>query len=107
MGKENMKVKIKRDDNVKVIAGKEKGKTGRVLRVDRINGRVFVQGLNMNKKAQRKKSQQDHGGIIEIEGPINISNVAVVTKNGEPTRVGYKIEKGKKIRIAKKTGEEL
>ena len=107
MGKKNMKVNIKSDDTVMILAGKDKGKTGRVLRIDRAKGQVFVQGLNIMKKAQRPKSQQDKGGIIELEAPLNISNVALLTKNGQPTRVGYKVEKGKKIRIAKKTGEEL
>jgi large subunit ribosomal protein L24 len=107
MGNQNMKVNIKRDDNVMILAGKDRGKTGRVLRIDKKNGYVFIQGLNMIKKAQRPKSQQDKGGIIELEGPVHISNVAVLTKNGQPTRIGYKMEKGKKIRIAKKTGEEL
>mgnify|MGYP006304731775 CR=1 FL=1 len=107
MGKENTKLKIKRDDTVKILSGKDKGKTGRVLRIDRKNGRVYVQGLNMIRKAQRPRSQQDKGGIVELEGPISISNVAAVTKNGQPTRIGYKVENGKKIRIAKKTGEQL
>ena len=105
--KEKMKTRIKKDDTVKVITGREKGKTGRVLKVDRIDGRVIVQGLNMVKKAAKKKSQQDKGGIIEIEAPLHISNVAITTKSGKVTKIGYKIENGKKIRIAKKTGEVL
>jgi large subunit ribosomal protein L24 len=102
-----MKVKIRRDDTVKILTGKDKGKTGRVLRIDRTKGQVFVQGLNMVKKARKPRSQQDKGGIIELEGPVNISNVAVLTKGGASSRIGYKFEKGKKIRIAKKTGEEV
>ncbi len=105
--KEKMKTRIKRDDTVKVLTGKEKGKTGRVLKVDRVGGRVFVQGLNMVKKAAKKKSQQDKGGIIEIEAALHISNVAMTTKAGQVTRIGYKFENGKKIRIARKTGEVL
>jgi len=105
--KEKMKTRIKRDDTVKVLTGKEKGKTGRVLKVDRVGGRVIVQGLNMVKKAAKKKSQQDKGGIIEIEAPLHISNVATTTKSGQVTRIGYKFENGKKIRIARKTGEVL
>lgn len=105
--KEKMKTRIKKDDTVKVLTGREKGKTGRVLKVDRIGGRIIVQGLNMVKKAAKKKSQQDKGGIIEIEAPLHISNVAVTMKNGQVTKIGYKIENGKKIRIAKKTGEVL
>ncbi len=105
--KEKMKTKIKKDDTVKVLTGKEKGKTGRILKVDRVAGRVIVQGLNMVKKAAKKKSQQDKGGIIEIEAPLHISNVAMTTKGGQVTRLGYKFENGKKIRIARKTGEVL
>ena len=105
--KEKIKTKLKKDDTVKVLTGKEKGKTGRILRVDRENGRVLVHGLNLVKKAVRKKSQQDKGGIIEIEAPIHISNVSLVTKSGQTTRIGYKFEDGKKVRIARKTGEVI
>lgn len=105
--KEKMKTRIKKDDTVKVLTGREKGKTGRVLKVDRINGRVIVQGLNMVKKAAKKKSQQDKGGIIEIEAPLHISNVALTTKSGQVTKIGYKFTDGKKIRFARKNGEVL
>lgn len=105
--KEKIKTKLKKDDTVKVLSGKEKGKTGRILKIDTVNGRVLVQGLNLVKKAVRKKSQQDKGGIIEIEAPIHISNVSLVTKTGQTTRIGYKFEDGKKVRIARKTGEEI
>ena len=105
--KEKMKTRIKKDDTVKVLTGKEKGKTGRVLKVDRISGRIIIQGLNMVKKAAKKKSQQDKGGIIEIEAPIHISNVALTTKGGQVTKIGYKFENGKKVRFARKNGEVL
>ncbi len=105
--KKKIKTKLKKDDTVKVLSGREKGKTGRILKIDTVNGRVLVQGLNLVKKAVRKKSQQDKGGIIEIEAPIHISNVSLVTKSGQTTRIGYKFEDGKKIRIARKTGEEI
>ena len=105
--KEKIKTKLKKDDTVKVLTGKEKGKTGRILKIDAANGRVLVQGLNLVKKAVRRKSQQDKGGIIEIEAPIHISNVSLVTKGGQTTRIGYKIEDGKKVRIARKTGEVI
>ena len=101
------KIKLRKDDTVKVLTGREKGKSGRILRVDAANGRVIVQGLNMVKKAVRRKSQQDKGGIIEIEAPVHISNVSLVTKSGEPTRVGYTFKDGKKVRTAKKSGEVL
>jgi large subunit ribosomal protein L24 len=102
-----VKTKLKKNDTVKILTGKDRGKTGKILSINRNTGRVYVQGLNMVKKAVRQKSQQEKGGIVEIEAPLNISNVAILTKSGEVTRIGYKLEKGKKIRIAKKTGEEL
>jgi len=105
--KEKIKTRIKKDDTVKILTGKNRGKSGRVLKVDRVNGRVIVQGLNMVKKAMKKKSQQDKGGIVEIEAPIHISNVAVTTKGGKVTKIGYKFENGKKVRFARKTGEVL
>ena len=101
------KIKLKKDDTVKVIAGKDKGKTGRILKIDRDNDRVIVQGLNIAKKAVRKKSQQDKGGIIEIEMPLHISNVAIVTKDGSTSRIGIEVRDGKRVRIAKKTGDVL
>lgn len=107
MEKKMVKTKLEKNDTVKILAGKDRGKTGKILSIDRKNGRVYVQGLNMVKKAVRQKSQQEKGGIVEVEAPLSISNVAVVTKGGQVTRIGYKFEKGKKIRIAKKTGEEL
>ncbi len=100
--------KLKKDDTVKILAGKDKGKTGKILRIDRKQGFVYVQQLNMVKKAVRPKSQQEKGGIIEVEAPLDLSNVAAVTKSGEVTRIGYSFDKnGNKIRIAKKSGEEL
>ncbi len=101
-------MRLKKNDNVKILAGKDKGKTGRIVKVDPVTQRVVVQGVNMVKKTMRKKSQQDQGGIKEIEAPIHISNVALVTKNGETTRVGYRVEAdGSKVRVAKKTGEVI
>ncbi len=100
-------MRLKKNDNVVVISGKEKGKTGRILKIDHKKERVVIQGLNMVKKAMRKKSQQDKGGIIEIEAPIHVSNVALLSK-GERSRVGYKFnDKNEKVRYAKKTGEVL
>mgnify|MGYP006295140709 CR=1 FL=1 len=101
------KYRIRKDDQVKVIAGKDKGKTGRVLRVDRENGRVLVEGINIVKKAMRKKRQEDRGGIMEIEAPIHISNVMLVTRGGEETRVGVRRDGDARVRFAKKNGEEL
>ncbi len=102
-----VKTKIKKDDVVVVISGKDRGKTGRVLRVDREKGRVLVEGVNMVKKAQRRKSQNESGGIIEIEAAIDLSNVMYATKDGKGTRLGYRIENDRKVRYAKKTGETV
>lgn len=99
-------VKIRKDDMVLVIAGKDRGKRGAVLRVLRDVDRVLVQGLNMRKKTIRRKSAQDEGGIMEVESPIHISNVMIMGKKG-PTRVGYRMENGKKVRVCRKTGEVL
>ncbi len=101
------KTKIKKDDTVQIIAGKDKGKTGKVMRVDRASGRILVQGLNMVKKTMRPKSQQDKGGIIDIEAPFDISNAMIVCKKCGPTRIGYKIDGDKKQRICKKCGDTL
>lgn len=101
------KYRIKKDDQVKVISGKDKGKTGRVLRVDRDKGRVLVEGINIVKKAMRKKRQEDRGGIAEIEAPIHLSNVMLVTRSGEQTRVSVRMDGDTKVRVAKKNGETV
>lgn len=102
-----MKTKLKKNDTVTVIAGKDKGKSGRVLRIDEKNGRVLVEGVNMVKKAQRKQRQEDTGGIIEKEAAIAISNVMFVGKDGKPARLGYRTEGGEKVRFSRKTGETV
>ncbi|AHC14308.1 50S ribosomal protein L24 [Salinispira pacifica] len=99
--------KIKKNDQVMVVAGREKGKTGRVLRIDLKNGRILIEGVNMVKKAVRKKSQNDRGGIMEVEAPLHISNVQLVGKNGKPARAGFKLDGDKKVRVNAKTGEAL
>ncbi|MBS7311131.1 MAG: 50S ribosomal protein L24 [Treponema sp.] len=101
------KFKIRKDDTVQVIAGKDKGKTGNVVRVLPAKNAVIVSGINIVKKAMRKRSQQDQGGIAEIEAPLNISNVAIVCKKCGPTRIGYKLDGDKKIRVCRKCGEKL
>lgn len=103
----NEKIKIRRNDTVEIIAGKDKGKRGSVVRVLRKNNRVVVQGLNMVKKTVRRKSQQDRGGIIDVESPLHISNVMIVCKKCGKTRVGYKIDGDKKLRVCRKCGEAL
>jgi len=105
----NQKVKIRRDDNVEIIAGKDKGKRGTVVRVFEKNDkvRVIVSGANLVKKAIKRRSQQDAGGIAEVEAPLDISNVALVCKKCGPTRIGYKLDGDKKIRVCRKCGETL
>ena len=102
-----MKIKLKKEDTVQVIAGKDAGKTGKVLRIDRNKGRVVVQGLNMVKKSVKPKSQQDKGGIIDIEAGLAVSNVMIVCKKCGPTRIGFKIEGDTKRRVCRKCGEAL
>ena len=101
------KFKIHKDDTVQVIAGKDKGKTGNVVRVVPAKNAVIVSGINIVKKAMKKRSQQDQGGIVEIEAPLNISNVAIVCKKCGPTRIGYKLDGDKKVRVCRKCGETL
>ena len=101
------KFKIHKDDTVQVIAGKDKGKTGTVARVLTKKDAVIVTGVNIAKKAMKKRSQQDQGGIVEVEAPLHISNVALVCKKCGVTRAGYKIDGDKKIRVCRKCGEAL
>ena len=105
----NQKVKIRRDDNVEIIAGKDKGKRGTIVRVFEKNNkvRVIVSGANLVKKAIKRRSQQDAGGIAEVEAPLDISNVALVCKKCGPTRIGYKLDGDKKVRFCRKCGEKL
>ena len=102
------KFKIKKGDKVVAITGKDKGKTGEVLRVLRKEERVLVQGLNMVKRHQRP-SQVSPGGIMDKEAPVHISNVALIDpKSSAPTRVGYKVvEAGRKVRVARRSGEMI
>lgn len=99
-------LKIKKGDTVKVIAGKEKGKEGKVLSVDAKNGTVTVEGVNMVKKHTKPNKKYQEGGIISFEGPVNISNVMYVHK-GKPTRIGFTERDGKKVRYAKSTKETI
>jgi large subunit ribosomal protein L24 len=107
-----LKVKIRKDDTVKVIAGRDKGKTGRVLDVDREHGKVLVEGVGMVKRHTRPNpSKQIKGGIAERESPVAISNVMMTTSGGVATRVGFRTESTgtvtRQVRIAKKNGEIL
>ncbi len=102
-----MNTKLKKNDPVVIIAGKDKGKTGRILRIDREKGRVLVEGINMVKKAQRQRSQNESGGIIEKEASIAISNVMFAGRDSKPSRLGYRVEGGEKVRYSKKTGDTV
>jgi large subunit ribosomal protein L24 len=106
------KTRIKKDDQVKVIAGRDKGKTGRVISVDRWRGKLIVEGVSMIKRHTRPEPQkQIKGGIAEKESAIAISNVMVLTSGGVPTRVAYRLEPAgtstRRVRIARKSGEVL
>ena len=102
------KFKIRKDDTVQVLAGKDKGKQGTVVRIVSKKDAVIVSGINIVKKAMKKRSEQDQGGIVEIEAPLNISNVGIVCKKcGRPVRIGYKIDGDKKVRVCRKCGDIL
>lgn len=102
------KMHVKKGDTVKVITGKDKGKQGVILQAFPKNSRVLVEGVNIVKKHAKPSQDNPQGGILNVEAPIHSSNVMPIDpKTGEPTRVGYQIENGKKIRIAKKSGEVL
>ena len=100
---------IRRDDQVVVISGKDRGKTGRVLRLYPKKERVFVEGLNLVKRHQRPTpGSTDPGGVVEKEGPIHISNVMLLDpQDNKPTRVSVSREDGKRFRVARKTGKRL
>ena len=107
-----VKIKIRKEDTVKIIAGKDKGKTGRVLQVDREHGKLLIEGVGMVKRHTRPNpSRQIKGGIAERESPIAISNVMLLTSGGVPTRVGYRVEgtgaSSRRVRFSRKSGEIL
>lgn len=108
-----LRIKIKKDDMVRVIAGRDKGKTGKVLEVDRFERKVLVDGVMLAKRHTRPNpSRQIQGGIAEKPMPVDISNVMVLTAGGIPTRIGYKLEPGaggkyRRVRVARKGGETL
>jgi large subunit ribosomal protein L24 len=107
-----LKIRIKKGDIVRVIAGRDKGKSGRVLEVNRKTGRLLVEGIMMAKKHVRPNPGRGiKGGIAEREAAIHVSNVMALTSDGKPTRIGIKMEavggKTRRVRVAKKTGEAL
>jgi|ERR1051326_2621129 large subunit ribosomal protein L24 len=108
----DFKIRLKKDDQVKVIAGRDKGKTGRVISIDRKHGTILIEGVSMVKRHTRPNPQrQIKGGIAERESSIALSNVMILTSGGIPTRIGYKIEgegtSARRMRIARKTDEQL
>jgi len=110
--KKPLRIRIRKNDIVKVIAGRDKGKVGRVLEVNRETGRILVEGVMMVKKHVRPNPARGiKGGIAERESPIHLSNLMLLTSDGKPTRVGYRIEtvggRTRRVRVAKKTGEVL
>ncbi len=99
-------LKIKKGDTVRVIAGREKDKEGKVIEIDAKNNRVTVEGINKVKKHTKPSVANQAGGIVEQEAPIHISNVMFVHK-GETTRIGFRMDGDKKVRYAKSTGEVI
>ena len=107
-------LKVRKDDTVRIITGKDRGKTGRVLRVDPRRRRVYVEGANIVKRHTKPRTLRDTqraqeiGGIVEVEGPIHASNVMLIDpESGEPTRIGVKREGGRRVRVAKRSGKEI
>jgi large subunit ribosomal protein L24 len=98
--------KIRKGDNVVVLAGRDKGRTGEVLRVMPKDDKALVRGINQVRRHQRQ-TQTEQGGIITKEAPIHLSNIAIVASDGKATRVGFEVRDGKKVRIAKRTGEVI
>ena len=102
-----MAAKIKKGDRVILLTGKDKGRTGQVTKVLPKEGRVFVSGLNLVQRHTRPSQADPNGGIKTKEASVHVSNVAIADANGKPTRVGFRVEDGKKVRVAKTTGEVI
>lgn len=101
------KFKLKKEDTVEVITGKDKGKRGQILKILRDKDRLVIEGVNIVKKAKKRRNQQDRGGIIEVEAAIHSSNVMIVCKKCGPTRIGFKQDGDAKVRACRKCGEAL
>jgi len=101
------KRKIKSGDTVQVIAGDHKGTEGKVVKILKDKNKAIVEGVNMVKKHTKPSAQNPQGGIVEKEAPIHISNLSLLTKKGETTRVGYRMEGDKKVRFSKKSNEVI
>ena len=101
------KFKIRKGDNVRVIAGAQNGSEGKIVKIISESGRVIVEGVNLVKKHTKPSAQSPQGGIIEKESSIDISNLSILTSDGNTTRIGYRIEDEKKVRYSKKSNEVL
>ena len=99
------KFKIRKGDNVRVIAGAQKGNEGKVIKIVSGSNRVIVEGINLVKKHTKPNAQSPQGGIVEKEASIDISNISIVSSDGKTSRIGYRIEDDKKIRFSKKSNE--
>ena len=102
-----IKLKIKSGDTVRVIAGDHKGSEGKVLKIVSDKNRLLVEGVNMVKKHMKPSAQSPQGGIVEKEASIQLSNLSLITSNGETTRIGYRMEGDKKVRFSKKSNEVI
>ena len=101
------RIKLRKNDTVKVIAGREKGKTGRIVRIDREKMRAVVEGLNMVKKAVKQKKQNQKAGITSVEAPLPVGKLMIMCKKCGPTRIGYVVEGESKKRVCRKCGGDL
>ena len=101
------RIRLRKNDTVRVIAGREKGKTGRIVRIDREKMRAVVEGLNMVKKAMKQKKQNQKGGITSVEAPLSVGKLMIICKKCGPTRIGYLVEGTAKKRVCRKCGGDL
>ena len=100
-------MKFKIGDNVKIIAGDQKGSSGKIIKIFRSKNKALVEGMNMVKKHNKPNANNPKGGIVEKEAALQISNLSLINSKGETTRVGYRMEDGKKVRYAKKSNEVI
>ena len=99
------KIKIRKDDKVRIISGENKGSEGKILKVLKNKKKVLVEGVNIVKKHTKPNSKNPQGGIIEKESPVDILNLSLISSDGQTTRLGYRFEDGKKVRYSKKNNE--
>jgi large subunit ribosomal protein L24 len=100
-------VKLRKNDVVQVVSGREKGKSGRIIRIDRASDRAVVEGLNMVKKAVKQRKQNEKGGITSVEAPLHLSKLMIVCKKCGITRIGWKLDGDRRLRVCRKCGGEL